>query len=98
MSDVATIAALTAGGAICLVNFYLSFLRRPLFVLRGGKKEDFRWSSGIPLIGSLIVVLTLVFARPDVWLMIPGAFLAAIDTGGIHWFLGTMLWHAQKKQ
>jgi len=47
--------AFLVGAWICLFNFYLSFVRYPIHRLRGGSVEDFEWTSGIPMLGSLLV-------------------------------------------
>ena len=78
------------GGFLCLLNFYLSFLRYPLFQLNG-KAREFRWLSGIPLLGSALVVLSLLILQEPTWLIALGIGLAAVDTGGLHWFIVTMI-------
>ena len=80
------------GGLICAVNFYLSFLRYPIFLLRGGRKSEFQWISGSPFIGSLSVAVGLAALYETRWVLITGLVLILIDTGGLHWFLGTMLY------
>ena len=78
------------GAFICVVNFYLSFLRYRIFLLRGGRKSEYKWTSGTPLIGSLFVLVGLT---PETrWILIAGLILILIDTGGLHWFLGSMLY------
>jgi hypothetical protein len=80
------------GAFLCVTNFYLSFLRYPLHRLRGLSKESYRWVSGFPLVGSLFVGLSLLGLH-DLSGMIPVAVvLILIDTGGIHWFVGTMIY------
>jgi hypothetical protein len=32
------------------------------------------------------------------WVLIPGLILIAIDTGGIHWFIGTMFYYEVLKK
>jgi len=82
-------ALLAAGGCICALNFYLSFLRYLLFLARGGSREDYRFVSGFPLVGSLFVVIAwAVWLRPRHSLVVDcvAAVLVLIDTGGVHWF------------
>ena len=86
------------GGLLCLSNFYLSFLRYPLHKLRGGTKETYRWNSGIPLFGSGMVALSLLRLGPIHSIPAAAIMLIAIDTGGIHWFIGTMIYQAAKKK
>jgi hypothetical protein len=88
------------GALICLLNFYLSFLRYPIHRMRGLPRESFRWSSGFPLIGSLFVVLSLIGLHAQTDILPASIVLIAIDTGGIHWFAGSMLYqsfHAKKR-
>ena len=80
------------GGIICVMNFYLSFLRYPVFLLRGGRKSEFQWMSGAPLIGSLSVAVGLGYLYETGWILVTGPILILMDTGGLHWFLGTMLY------
>lgn len=77
----------TLGALLCGLNFYLSFLRFPIYRLRGHSAESYRWSSGIPLFGSLFVAVTLFFLSSVPWILIVGILLIALDTGGIHWFI-----------
>jgi hypothetical protein len=88
-----------AGAFLCALNFYLSFLRYPLYCVRG-RKGEYRYVSGAPLFGSFLVVVFLI--RPEMlqlprWARFAGLALAALDTGGLHWFIGTMAWQAIKE-
>ena len=84
-------ALFMVGGFFCLLNFYLSFLRYPLHKLKGGSGDSYRWVSGIPLIGSLLVAASLLVLNETKWVLVSGLVLIAMDTGGIHWFAGTIL-------
>jgi len=88
---------LILGGFICCLNFFLSFLRYPIHRMRGAKKENYKWVSGFPLIGSLFVALSLIQYWHTTGILVAALFLIAIDTGGIPWFLGTMLYRALVK-
>ena len=81
---------LALGGFVCALNFYLSFLRYPLYRLDG---LPFRWVSGLPLVGSLFVVLGLCWLPLPTWVFWLAVVLAGLDTGGLHWFVGSQLWH-----
>jgi hypothetical protein len=88
------ILLIVGGGLLCFVNFYLSFLRYPLHRLRGLPRSSYRWVSGIPLLGSLLVAISLVHFHSMASIMLPAIALIVIDTGGIHWFLGSMIYHS----
>ena len=78
------------GALVCLVNAYLSWLRYPLHRLRGGAPGTYRWVSGFPVVGSLLVVVAWMLWLRDErsWPLDVTAWgLALIDTGGIHWLL-----------
>ena len=81
-----------SGGFICTLNFYLSWIRYPLFRI-SGERTDYRHISGLPILGSVLVVGSLVIFQTPHWAIIAGAILAALDSGGIHWFIGIMVWH-----
>lgn len=77
---------LAFGCILSLVNFYLSFLRYPVHRLRGRAADDYRWISGYPLVGSLVVFACLPFVYHVPLLFWVGVGCAALDTGGLHWF------------
>lgn len=78
------------GGGFTAINFYLSYLRFPLHRAFGGTRESYQWASGIPLLGSLLLWISIPFLPSAPW-MWAAAGLSLFDTGGIHWFAGTML-------
>jgi uncharacterized membrane protein YdcZ (DUF606 family) len=86
--------AFTFGALVCLVNFYLSFLRYPLHRLRGNSKDSFHWVSGFPLVGSLFVALSLLGLHNISGITLMAVILIVIDTGGIHWFIGSMIYQS----
>ncbi len=61
-----SLALLSFGGCISILNFYLSFLRYPLHVLRGGNKDNFQWVSGFPLVGTVFLLAALLLDGPDI--------------------------------
>ena len=80
------------GALLCVTNFYLAFLRYPLHRQLGLPKESYHWVSGFPLFGSMCVAISLLGLH-DIPAMIPvGTVLMLIDTGGIHWFIGSMIY------
>jgi hypothetical protein len=52
----------------------------------------------LPVIGSLFVAISLLKYWQNTWLFVAAIILIAIDTGGIHWFLGTILYQAVRKK
>ena len=86
-------ALMIAGGCICLLNFYLSFLRYPLHLAAGRGRNSYRWVSGIPLLGSMAVVIAWAFwtrHQSSLALDVATWSIALLDTGGIHCFVATM--------
>ncbi len=82
------------GATVCVVNFYLSWLRYPLHRVRGGDPRSYQRVSGLPLVGSLLVMgswALWLHGVGSVALDVTAWAIALIDTGGIHWFLGVMV-------
>ncbi|MHC4718493.1 MAG: hypothetical protein ACYS5V_16095 [Planctomycetota bacterium] len=86
-------ALLGLGGLVCCLNFYLSFLRYRVHRMRGGAQESYRWVSGLPVVGSLFVAISLIEFRRPAWLLAIAIVLILIDTGGLHWFAGSMFYY-----
>jgi len=99
------------GAFICALNFYLSFLRRALYRLRG-REAGYRYVSGFPLIGSALLLYCLFSSYADqhvsgpkghfdihipFWVRVAGVILAVLDTGGFHWFIASQIWYYRKK-
>jgi hypothetical protein len=79
----------TVGTYLCLVNFYLTFLRYPLYSLFG---RECKHVSGVPLLGSLLLVIAVTMLHEWPLFFWSGIMIALFDTGGLHWFAGIMLW------
>jgi hypothetical protein len=77
------------GAFVCCLNFYLSFLRYPLCKLL---RREYKWVSGIPLLGSLLLVVAVAVLHESPLFFWGGIMIALIDTGGLHWFVGILLW------
>lgn len=92
MLDVFAWLMFIAGGFVCGLNFYLSFLRYPVHRLLRLPKESFQWVSGAPLVGSVLVAISLLVLHSITWILVTGVVLILIDTGGVHWYAGTMLY------
>lgn len=84
------IILLALGTFVTLMNVYLSFIRYPIDATR----ETYRWVSGLPLVGSLSLWLSIPLLS-SVGLRWFAAVLSVFDTGGVHWFVGTMWWTGQ---
>jgi hypothetical protein len=65
------------------LNFYLSLIRPWLFE----SKVGYRNVSGIPLLGTFLVILAGAFAFGDWRVALIGLLALAIDTGGLPWVL-----------
>ena len=92
MIDVLAWLALLVGGLVSTLNFYLSFCRYALHRIRGGSRESYRWVSGFPFVGSLLVALSIFRFYDAPWILAISLVLIAIDTGGIHWFVGVLIY------
>ena len=79
---------------IAMTNFYLSFIRAPIYWRLGWECRNI---SGIPLIGTLFLVaaVTMIEWSAIVWLGV--TLLCIIDTGGLVWFCLVMMWKFVKK-
>lgn len=87
-------AAFVFGAYLCLLNFYISFLRYRIHLWRGLPKESYKFVSGIPLLGSLIVFLLVRCTNLPPAMQYAGVVLIVIDTGGIHWAIGNILYQS----
>ena len=81
------------GASVCVWNFDLSFPRYLVHRLRGGRRGGFRTASAVPVAGSLLVLLSVRWLWQPAWLLPLALILVAIDTGGFHWFIVSMLLH-----
>jgi hypothetical protein len=92
MIDMLAWLALLVGGLVSALNFYLSFCRYHLYRFRGRSRESYHRVSGLPLVGSLLVTLSIVRFYDVPWILALALVLIAIDTGGIHWFAGVLIY------
>jgi hypothetical protein len=72
-----------------LLNFHLSFVRPWLFKRRHESLEDCRFISGLPMIATLVVVLTVLADFGVRAVAVAALAILAVDTGGLPWFLIT---------
>jgi hypothetical protein len=86
------VTALIFGGAVAVLNFYLSFIRYPVF-----RWFWFDWQyrhiSGIPLLGSVFLVPAAVYfgVTWTPWLLAVALCLLLLDTGGVVWAVPILL-------
>ena len=86
--DTGGIGWIILAAAIASFNGYLSFLRPWLYRQRHeGSMEGFRFISGFPLIGSLAVMIGVIFSWGHLYSAILGALVSVVDTGGTPAFL-----------
>ena len=76
--------AFLLGGFICIVNFSLPVR---YYLNRWHKLPEDHYVSPIPILGSLIVFLTLRVLGQIPATKVAGIILIAIDVGGIHWMI-----------
>jgi len=91
-----SVVLLTFGGLISLLNVNLSILRVPLLRWRGLPPE--RHVSGIPLLGTVLIALAWWRGLDSASERTVAACLLLIDTGGPHWFLLSLAWHAWRRR
>mgnify|MGYP001812150322 CR=1 FL=1 len=80
-------AVMIAAGLIALLNFYLSFVRGHLYLKRHGSRDGYRHISGVPLIGTVLVLIGAALGFGDVPTAVLGLIVMSVDTGGSVWFL-----------
>ena len=72
---------------ISILNFWLSFLRPLLWERKHRGTKDYRYVSGLPAIGTILAVVTVLvgFGHPTPAII---AFVVLlIDSGGLPWFV-----------
>jgi predicted transposase YbfD/YdcC len=77
---------------VSLLNFHLSFIRPLLHQWNGGTEADYKFVSGIPLVGSIFGLPAAVLL-PSGWIV--GALLLVLlllDTGGMPWLVYSMIY------
>jgi hypothetical protein len=86
------LALLATGALVACVNFYTSFVRYPLHRLRGGTREDFRWVSGIPLVGIVCLLIAAACLNAHPVLMWTAVAFALLDTSGPQWLAASLIY------
>ena len=72
---------------IGLLNLWFAFGRRFVHLARGLEPGTYRPSSGLPVVGMILVLLGCAVSFGSPWTAALGLLALAIDTGGSPWFL-----------
>jgi hypothetical protein len=91
---VIAVALFALGILVTSLNFCTSFVRYPLHRMAGRIRADFRWVCGFPLVGSLSLWIAALMLIDRPLLAWSAVVISLLDTGGPHWFAGTMLYAA----
>ena len=86
-ASTAGLAVLLVGLAIAALNFYLSFIRPRLFYRAHGSLDTYKFVSGIPIIGTVVVVVGTVLGFGTLLCTALGLLAVVLDTGGSVWLL-----------
>ena len=78
---------MVAASIVAVMNFYLSFVRGRIYLIRHGSREGYRHVSGLPLIGTALVVIGVLLGFGDIGGALLGMAVMLVDTGGSVWFL-----------
>jgi len=76
--------SITVGIILSVINFYISFLAKYI--------EKNKIGSGIPILGSLLLFISLFFIKNELIFYIITIFVL-LDTGGIHWLIASILYY-----
>jgi hypothetical protein len=87
--DLTAYVLIAIGGFVALLNFYLSWIRIPLLRALGRPSP---WVSGFPVVGSGMLLVGVWWLRSPGPLAAFAMLLALLDTGGLHWFAGSLVW------
>ena len=83
----AGVGFMVGASVVALLNFYLSFIRPRLFWLRRRSMDGYRHVSGLPMIGTVLLILGALFGFGAIGSTLVGVGAFALDTGGSVWFL-----------
>jgi hypothetical protein len=81
------LAIVVGGLAVAGLNVYLAVIRPSLYVRRHGSTEGYRHVSGLPLVGTGLVVVGGAVGFADWRVAAVGLVVLAADLGGLPWFL-----------
>lgn len=83
----AALSTAVVGLLFGVLNSYLSFVRPWRYRRRHGSMNGYRFVSGLPLFGTLSVVLAGLLGFGELPTAVVGLLALALDTGGSPWFL-----------
>ena len=86
-SSFAGVGFMIGAAAFAILNFHLSFIRPRLFHRRHGSMDGYRFVSGLPMIGTVLVVLGALSGFGAVGSALIGIASFALNTGGSGWFI-----------
>jgi hypothetical protein len=81
-----------AGFLLAGLNFYLAVIRPSLYVWRHGSTGGLRNISGLPMVGTCLVVAGGIVGFCDWRAAVVGVVALVMDFGGLPWFL-IATWH-----
>lgn len=87
-----SLALAAIGLLLGILNFYLSLVRPWLYRRRNGSMAGYRFDSGLPMIGTLFIVVAGMVGFGEALTALIGLAALALDTGGAPWFL-IATWH-----
>jgi hypothetical protein len=76
-----------AGLLVAGLNLYLAMVRPALHFWRHRSRSDYQHISGLPLIGTLLVVVGGIIGFCDWRVAALGTLVLVLDFGGLPWFL-----------
>lgn len=85
--DILGYVFLAVGAVISAFNVYTLNLRYLINkIIFKGKKEQ-KWVSGIPLIGTIFLIVSIMMLRHIPWVLFTAVGFIAVDAGGPLWYL-----------
>ncbi|MFN4118051.1 hypothetical protein [Acidovorax sp.] len=86
-----SVSVLGLAGAFAALNLYLSFIRPWIYSLQtSGSMDGYKRASGAPLVGTLLVVISVMMGFGDWAIAAGGLLILALDVGGTPWFLAAV--------
>lgn len=91
-ADFTAVAFAVGAFALGALNFYLSFIRLWWINRRRGSLDGISNVSGIPMVGTLLVLASMLFGFGSFGTSVIALCSVLLDTGGASWFL-VATWH-----